>query len=78
MASNNTLVGTFAMGEGWHNYHPAFPWDYKNSELRDRHLNNNAALIDFFAKIGKKKNLLLRPHWRFKNMIFYVQAGRMT
>ena len=40
------------MGEGWHNYHHMFPWDYKTAELGDYGLNWATAFIDFFAYIG--------------------------
>lgn len=40
------------LGEGWHNYHHVFPWDYKAAELGDYKLNVTTAFIDFFAKIG--------------------------
>jgi len=40
------------LGEGWHNYHHVFPWDYKAAELGDYKLNMTTAFIDFFAKIG--------------------------
>ncbi|XP_069356421.1 acyl-CoA Delta-9 desaturase-like isoform X1 [Maniola hyperantus] len=46
----NKLVSLAALGEGWHNYHHAFPWDYRTSELG--RLNLSTAFIDFFAKIG--------------------------
>jgi stearoyl-CoA desaturase (delta-9 desaturase) len=26
--SENAMVSIFAMGEGWHNYHHTFPWDW--------------------------------------------------
>lgn len=29
----NLAVSLAALGEGWHNYHHVFPWDYKTSEL---------------------------------------------
>lgn len=41
-----------AYGEGWHNYHHVFPWDYKTSEFGDYSLNFTTAFIDFFARIG--------------------------
>lgn len=41
-----------ALGEGWHNYHHVFPWDYKTAELGNYSLNFTTAFIDFFAKIG--------------------------
>lgn len=52
-AANNTYIGILLQGEGWHNYHHVFPWDYKTSELNIYHLNWTNAFIDFFAKIGK-------------------------
>ncbi|CAH1236409.1 unnamed protein product [Diabrotica balteata] len=50
--SENVSVSIFALGEGWHNYHHTFPWDYKTSELGKYSTNLSAAFIDFFAKIG--------------------------
>ncbi|XP_017473248.1 PREDICTED: acyl-CoA Delta(11) desaturase-like [Rhagoletis zephyria] len=50
--SENKSVAIFAFGEGWHNYHHVFPWDYKTAELGDYSLNITTAFIDFFAKIG--------------------------
>jgi hypothetical protein len=46
------VVAFFAFGEGWHNYHHTFPWDYKTAELGDYGLNFTTAFIDFFAYIG--------------------------
>jgi stearoyl-CoA desaturase (delta-9 desaturase) len=45
-------VSALALGEGWHNYHHTFPWDYKTAELGDYGLNITTAFIDFFALIG--------------------------
>jgi stearoyl-CoA desaturase (delta-9 desaturase) len=50
--AENLVVAVLALGEGWHNYHHTFPWDYKTSELGKYSVNFSAALIDFFAKIG--------------------------
>lgn len=50
--TENAAVSFFASGEGWHNYHHVFPWDYKAAELGDYKLNLTTAFIDFFAKIG--------------------------
>lgn len=46
------MVAFLTSGEGWHNYHHVFPWDYKASELGDYTFNTTTAFIDFFAKIG--------------------------
>lgn len=40
------------LGEGWHNYHHVFPWDYKTAELGNYRYNISTAFIDFFAKLG--------------------------
>lgn len=40
------------MGEGWHNYHHVFPYDYKAAELGNYSLNYTTFLIDMFSKIG--------------------------
>jgi stearoyl-CoA desaturase (delta-9 desaturase) len=40
-----------AHGEGWHNYHHVFPWDYKTSELGTK-FNLSAVFIDLMAKLG--------------------------
>lgn len=51
MPVENHCVSIFSNGEGWHNYHHSFPWDYKASELG---VSNNftTSFIDFFAKVG--------------------------
>lgn len=45
------FVSFVAMGEGWHNYHHAFPWDYRASEYGTP-LNLTGTLIDILAKWG--------------------------
>lgn len=44
------MVSFLALGEGWHNYHHTFPWDYKAGELGK--WNVTAFWIQFFALIG--------------------------
>lgn len=44
-------VSFLVLGEGYHNYHHTFPWDYKTGELGNR-LNFTKLFIDFMAKIG--------------------------
>lgn len=48
----NRAVSFFALGEGWHNYHHVFPWDYKAGEFGGSTWNMSGILIDLFAKIG--------------------------
>lgn len=45
-------MSVITLGEGWHNYHHTFPWDYKASELGNYGFNLTTGFIDFFAKIG--------------------------
>ncbi|CRK94612.1 CLUMA_CG008112, isoform A [Clunio marinus] len=51
----NIFVSIAAMGEGFHNYHHVFPWDYKTGEFggwKGYQTNITTAFIDFFAKYG--------------------------
>lgn len=50
--SENKGVAIFALGEGFHNFHHVFPWDYKTAELGNYRMNLTTAFIDFFAKVG--------------------------
>lgn len=47
----NLAVSLAALGEGWHNYHHVFPWDYKTGELGNSY-NPSTTFINFFAKLG--------------------------
>lgn len=49
--SENRAVSMLALGEGFHNYHHTFPWDYATSEL-GYDLNLSKLFIDFFASFG--------------------------
>jgi len=54
----NALVAFLAMGEGWHNYHHVFPWDYRTSELGGwlttmLNCNFTTTIIDLFALTGQ-------------------------
>ncbi|GBL75235.1 Stearoyl-CoA desaturase 5 [Araneus ventricosus] len=50
-ARENPVVALLAIGEGWHNYHHVFPWDYATSELGYT-LNLTKVFIDAMAIIG--------------------------
>ncbi|XP_049692880.2 acyl-CoA Delta-9 desaturase [Helicoverpa armigera] len=45
------FVSVVTLGEGWHNYHHAFPWDYKAAELSN-FINHSATFIEFLDMIG--------------------------
>ncbi|XP_024081401.1 acyl-CoA Delta(11) desaturase-like [Cimex lectularius] len=45
------IVSALTRGEGWHNYHHTFPWDYKASEFGNK-LNFSCQMIELLAKFG--------------------------
>ncbi|XP_011499801.1 PREDICTED: acyl-CoA Delta(11) desaturase-like isoform X2 [Ceratosolen solmsi marchali] len=50
--TENASVSFFTLGEGWHNYHHSFPWDYKAAELPSYGLNPSTAFIETMARLG--------------------------
>ena len=54
--TENMLVSILAMGEGFHNYHHTFPYDYSTSEWGYT-LNTTTKLIDLMSYIGQAYNL---------------------
>lgn len=48
----NKMVSLATFGEGFHNFHHVFPWDYRTAELGNNYLNFTTKFIDFFAAIG--------------------------
>ena len=55
-ATENIVVASLTRGEGWHNYHHVFPWDYKAAELGTVD-NWSTVFIEIMAKIGWAYNL---------------------
>lgn len=47
----NLITSLYALGEGWHNYHHVFPYDYRASEFAYM-INPTTAFIDFFIWLG--------------------------
>ncbi|XP_034484964.1 stearoyl-CoA desaturase 5 [Drosophila innubila] len=54
---NSKVVASITFGEGWHNYHHVFPWDYKAAELGTYSHNWTTGFIDMMAKIGQAYDL---------------------
>lgn len=73
--SENLGVAVLAMGEGWHNYHHTFPWDYKTSELGKYSTNFTTAFIDFMAKIGWAYELKTVPEELIKKRVLRTGDG---
>lgn len=63
------FVAFFAVGEGWHNYHHAFPWDYRASELGSP-LNITGFLIDLLAQVGLVYDRKEATHNMVKNRVY--------
>lgn len=53
----NLPIAIFALGEGFHNFHHVFPWDYRGTELNGYAFNFTNAFIEFFVKIGWASDL---------------------
>ncbi|KAJ8684410.1 hypothetical protein QAD02_020202 [Eretmocerus hayati] len=48
----NRFASYVSFGEGWHNYHHTFPWDYRTPEIGGPRFDVVAWLITAFEKIG--------------------------
>jgi len=51
-AVENSFAKICAVGEGFHNFHHVFPWDYRASEYGFEGRNITAGFIDLLAKFG--------------------------
>ena len=57
-ARENKFVTFSTMGEGYHNYHHVFPFDYSASEVSwTQDVNLSTLIIDCFAALGLAYNL---------------------
>lgn len=52
----NPIVSLFAIGEGYHNYHHAYPYDYATGETGN-YFNLSKWFIDFMFVVGQAYNL---------------------
>uniref|UniRef100_A0A1I8P7Q5 Fatty acid desaturase domain-containing protein n=2 Tax=Stomoxys calcitrans TaxID=35570 RepID=A0A1I8P7Q5_STOCA len=73
--SENIIASILTVGEGWHNYHHVFPWDYKASELGHYALNWGTVFIDFFAKTGWAYDLKSVSPQMIKNRVHRTGDG---
>ncbi|XP_052133112.1 acyl-CoA Delta-9 desaturase-like, partial [Frankliniella occidentalis] len=56
-ARENVLVALGVGGEGYHNYHHVFPWDYKSGEFSYYASNYGAVFIELMARLGQASHL---------------------
>ncbi|XP_012062684.1 PREDICTED: acyl-CoA Delta(11) desaturase-like [Atta cephalotes] len=54
--SDNGFVN-FLTGEGYHNFHHVFPWDYRSSEKGNNRFNYTTVFINICAKLGQAYDL---------------------
>ncbi|XP_044736790.1 acyl-CoA Delta-9 desaturase-like [Chrysoperla carnea] len=73
--TEHLITSIIASGEGWHNYHHTFPWDYKASELGHGRINTTTFLIDCFAKIGWAYDLKSVSNDIIKNRVLKYGDG---
>ncbi|XP_050307238.1 acyl-CoA Delta-9 desaturase-like [Anthonomus grandis grandis] len=50
--SDSKGVSVFTFGEGFHNFHHTFPWDYRSAEFGAFSFNITRSVIELFARIG--------------------------
>ncbi|KAF2893319.1 hypothetical protein ILUMI_12875 [Ignelater luminosus] len=55
------LVAFLSIGEGWHNYHHAFPWDYRASEYGASY-SVTTFIINVLAALGLAYDLKVAPY----------------
>jgi stearoyl-CoA desaturase (delta-9 desaturase) len=58
--TQSLFVALFMNGEGWHNYHHSFPWDYRADEfggISRYFLNSTTGFIDLCAMLGLASDL---------------------
>ncbi|KAF0698672.1 Aste57867_10713 [Aphanomyces stellatus] len=74
--TENTIVAFFAIGEGWHNWHHVFPYDYAASEYGvSTQWNPTKLFIDTMAALGlvtDRKRAL--QSWEGRKRRYYGQA----
>jgi len=72
----NSLVANMSLGEGYHNYHHTFPWDYSTSELGfSKNFNLTTMFIDFFEYCGLAYGLKKPTREMVKSKIDKVGDG---
>jgi len=75
--TENSIVAVLAMGEGWHNWHHVFPYDYAASEFGvGGQYNPTKLFIDACAKVGLVTDRKRALHsWEQKKLKREVQDG---
>jgi stearoyl-CoA desaturase (delta-9 desaturase) len=72
-ARDSWLLAMFTFGEGYHNYHHEFQYDYRNG-VRPWHIDPTKWIIWTFSKVGLVRNLRRAPEERIRAAQAQVQA----
>lgn len=74
-ARDNDLVALFTYGEGYHNYHHQFSWDYRNG-VRWWHIDLTKWWIATWSWVGQARNLRRVPEFRIRRAMLERQFER--
>ncbi|WP_420468525.1 acyl-CoA desaturase [Panacagrimonas sp.] len=74
-ARDNDLIALFTYGEGYHNYHHLFSWDYRNG-VRWWHLDLTKWWIATCAFFGQAHKLRRVPEFRIRRAMIERQFAR--
>lgn len=71
-ARDNPVVALLTFGEGYHNYHHLFQWDYRNG-IRWWHFDPTKWLIASAEKLGLTRNLKRVPEFKIQRALLETQ-----
>ena len=74
-ARDNDLIALFTYGEGYHNYHHLFQWDYRNG-VRWWHLDLTKWWIAVCSWFGQARNLKRVPEFKIRRAMIERQFAR--
>lgn len=73
--ANNDFINFISIGEGYHNFHHVFPWDYRSSEKGNNRMNYTTFFIDICAKLGQAYDLKYPSEECIKNTVLRKGDG---
>lgn len=74
-ARDNDLIALFTYGEGYHNFHHLFQWDYRNG-VRWWQFDLTKWWISFWSWLGQARNLRRVPEFRIRRAMVERQFER--
>lgn len=74
-ARDNDLIALFTYGEGYHNYHHLFSWDYRNG-VRWWHVDLTKWWISFWSWLGMAHDLRRVPEFKIRRAMIERQFAR--